>query len=254
MAASARKRAKPKKKWTGRRVAWTLLVAVGVVILAYVLCNQLLRVRVLKVEGNVNVDTATVQALSGIQYNQKMMDVHSEQVAKGLSANPFVELKSVERCFPDTVVLHIWERQAAAKVGHLTGYLLIDKECNVLETVEISNLRPEILGMQVLTVTMGEPLVVSDPLQIEALADVMQALDTYQFGSWFTTIDVANPVAIQLGTSYGITVNIGTCEDMEEKLAWTQTALPQLVKEGKNSGRLDVSSGKSASYIPPTST
>lgn len=79
------------------------------------------RVRV-TIEGMPDVGYDEICAMSGITGNEKWMNFNAAETAARLAANPLFEYVSVEKKFPDTVVINVKERTpVAVSLGMING-------------------------------------------------------------------------------------------------------------------------------------
>ena len=63
-----------------------------------------------------------------------------------------------------------------------------------------------------------------------------------------TTVKETYTIHVKLDT--GMTLRLGTIENVDAKLGWVETLMPRLTEEGKITGTLDVTGENGASYIP----
>ena len=73
-------------------------------------------------------------------------------------------------------------------------------------------------------------------------------MDAAKTTELISEIDLSNPNSIKLISKCGISIKLGQLDRLEEKMKWINAMLPELNKQGKTSGSLDVSTANSAYY------
>lgn len=223
-----------------------------IVALTGLMSFELLCVNNLEVEGNRRISAEAIKSLSGITPGENMLKVNARDVAKALSRNPYIKLEDIERRFPDTVILHVYERKQRAVVDYLGAYLCIDELCTILKTDATPNLKavPKVTGMDVSGVKAGEVLECGDGTQTKALCSLLEFLVGDKRIAKVASIDLSDPNAIAMTLRSGYDIRLGKAEDLETKFLWVDAMLPELARRGLDTGTLDVTGTKCATYSP----
>ena len=162
-----------------------------------------------------------------------------------------VELVSLEKLYPSLVVLNVRERRCDAVVSYAGVILTMERDGTVISQ---PSAMPETDAVYVtgLNVTGWQPgEVVSAPAsQLEALVTTLDALYDNAATGYVSELNVSNPHALYLYSRTGMRVDLGDSADMDDKVLWMVSVLPDLEARGETSGRLDVSSGDKADHSP----
>ncbi len=94
--------------------------------------SPLLDVDGIDVEGAARTPREDLVAASGIRFGQPMVDVDERGAVRGLSALPWVRTVSVERRWPDSIVIRVVERDPVAAAPAPDGWALVDATGQVL--------------------------------------------------------------------------------------------------------------------------
>ncbi|MFZ5975485.1 MAG: cell division protein FtsQ/DivIB [Bacillota bacterium] len=231
---------------------WKMVAVLCIVVLTGLMSFELLCVNNLKVEGNKKISAEAIKALSGITHGMNMLKINAKDVAKALSRNPYIKLEDIERQFPDTVILHVYEREQRAVVDYLGAYICIDENGTILKTDPSPDLKtyPKVTGLEISGVRAGEALECKDNTQTTALTTLLQFFVRSKRLSSIASIDLGDPYNIVLGLRSGFSVRLGKAKELDTKFLWVDTMLPVLTQKGKKSGTLDVTGTKSATYSP----
>jgi len=128
----------------GRRRLRVVLVLVTVAVVAAgawaVLHGSLFSAKVLRVEGSTHTPAATVLATAGLAGHPPLLDVNPGVAAARLGRLPWVSTATVQRQWPDGVVVRIRERTPVAVVGlgssaGSAGWAEVDRTGRVLADV-----------------------------------------------------------------------------------------------------------------------
>lgn len=223
-----------------------------IVALTGLMSFELLCVNNLEVKGNKRISAEAIKALSGIAPGQNILKVNAKDVASALSRNPYIKLEDIERQFPDTVILHVFERKQRAVVDYLGAYICIDELGTILKTDASPDLKafPKITGLDISGVQAGEVLECRDETQTMALCSLLEFLVAKKRISSVASVDMGDTGNIKLRLRSGYDVMLGKAEDLETKFLWVDAMLPELAQRSLESGTLDVTGTKSASYTP----
>lgn len=230
---------------------WKVVAILCLVALTGILSFELLCVNHLEVEGNQAVSAEAVKALSGIKPGMNMLKISFDEVAAALSRNPYIELRDIERQFPDTVILHVYERRERAVVEHLGAYVCIDEHGTILRTAAqpgAGSIRVTGMGLQ--GVKAGERIKCKVGQKPDSLCRILQFLVDGKRLDTVTGIDMRDVSDIKLTLKAGYAVLLGDAADIPEKFRWVDAMLPVLAEKGYDSGTLNVTSISGATYSP----
>lgn len=232
----------------GRRVGIILLAAVLIAGLGYFI-YEYFQVRQVLPAGNARFTSAYVRAIADVAEGTHMLQVSEEQIRQNVqSVEPYLQVVSVTRRLPDTVVIEVEERRPAAFLPYENLFLLIDINTDILELADsaASPECPVVEGISVTDPHVGSEIETADAFKISIMQEILQDLDNRNLFPLIALVDLSNINNIRLESRDGLAIRLGQAERIGDKIKWIQNRLPALA--GQSDGLLDVSSGSFATY------
>lgn len=219
-------------KGNARIVVFVLILAI---ILAFVLLNMtLFTVKNITVRNKVEsplIDKDKIIEDSGIDTGENIFLMSEKDVISSIElANPYLKVTSIERVFPDSVIIHITVRTPvmSIKMKNSDLYVIIDSSLKILDIVsETDNL--------FLSSTLVEGLEIENPQEGNTLnkentfnkkLDVIgyvadhESLGESAFLNFFEKIefDVDNPDLVYIALRSGVKIVLKGDNDLETQL------------------------------------
>lgn len=239
-----------RKSSAGRRIALILAAAVLVAGLGYFV-HVYFQVRHVVPAGNARFASSYIRTIADVAEGTHMLQVNEDQIRQNIqSVEPYLQVVSVQRQLPDTVVIEVVERRPAAFLPWEHQYLLIDINTDILEVLDSTD-SPECPVVEGITVTdpkIGQDITTDDAFKISIMQEILQNLDNRDLFALIAVVDLTNINNIRLVSRDGLAIRIGQAERIADKIKWVQNRLPALAREGQSAGLLDVSSGSFATY------
>ena len=231
----------------GRRV----LVIISIIILILALGfmgYKLFRVRDISIDGCETLSPDDIIALSGITYDQHLLEINMQKAVEQIEEDPFVETASIDIVYPDTIAITVQERKPAAYVAVESTVIIIDADGYVLEVGVLTDTGgyPQVTGLQISDFVIGQRIGAQDEFRLDVLSRVLEQTTT--FGIEVTVVDVTRTADIKLHLADGLTVELGDDMQLEKKLSLTISAREALPEQADSGGILDVASAKTAYY------
>lgn len=179
----------------------TILLVTAAVIAA---CLVFFRVNTVLVEGNGRYTADEVIAASGIETGDSLIALSKGKVAGLIRTKlPYIESVSIQRKFPDVVVLTVKERSAAASVPGGSGRWLISSQGKLLEEDGGQSV-VKVIGLRAVSPYAGGTLQVaeSDTATLSYVLALLTALENRGLLADCTTLDCTSDVSMTL--QYGI--------------------------------------------------
>jgi len=243
---------KGKKKKEKKPFPTGILVSSVVALALIAVFVFVFRVSQIHVVGNEMYSAEYIRGISGVAMGEHILLCNVEEITANIQSNPYIHVESVTREFPDALRITVKERREAAVLHCLDYDVVIDDTGYVLElstSKDYSELL-QVLGVTATGFQLSEPIGEKNDFQTRTLLDLMACLKSQGLEDEIISIDLSNPLSIDMLTDSGITVHIGQPEDLEEKMEWIVDVLPELHKRGITSGVLDVSARGGAIYSP----
>lgn len=228
-----------------------LLVPLALLILWVILSNHVFVVRNVEVVGAESMDTDAVIRASGIRLGSRLNALDDMVIKSSVDATGRLAFVEAQRRYPFTVRLIVRERSHDAVILQAGKLLVLDSDGYV---VSASDTMPEqslplVTGLRATTYRLGKQLDAS-PSRLNAMKAVLEALRDKNAVAYVSELNVDYPSDIQIITRTGMVVLLGDHKDMEKKIVWMTGTLQDLERRGEILGRLDVSSGTKADYLP----
>ena len=248
--------AEPARPKLSRRGIILLSAAGGIALLALILFGFVFRVRTIEVVGNSRVDTAVVQALSGITLGDSTLTIDAEKAASGINANRYLVYKNIEVRQPATVVITVTERRPVAMMNYCGINYTIDVSGMVLE--ESSDINETdglvlVVGIELAGQSgcvVGRAINTLDPDQKVALRSLLTEIYVQSAENEITRITISDLDNIILETADGFSVHLGNSDSPYAKLKALLTVQQYLIGQGYTGGTIDVSTPESPTFIP----
>ena len=228
-----------------------LALPVALLALWLTLTNYVFVVRNVEVIGAGSVPAEEVVRACGIRLGSKLKSLDPAVIEANVDATGTLAYVDVQRRYPVTVRLTVRERSHDALTLQAGKVLILDSDGYV---VSADNTAPEqsvpyVTGLKSNTYRIGKQLDAT-PARLEAMKAVLEALKEKGATAYVSELNVEYPSDIQILTRTGMTVLLGDAENMVKKVVWMAGALRDLESRGETLGRLDVSSGSKADYLP----
>ncbi len=229
-------------------VVIAVLIIAGVAYFGYVF----FKVENVKVEGFGKFTEVYITGLADIDPDTHMLSLDEEKVKTNIEeAEPYLEVVSVTKQLPQTVVIKVVERQPKVYIEHAGQYLLSDKDGNVLEifsTLPEGKAYPVVSGFTIGGAALGKPITTEDTFKITVMGEIVSALESKKAAQSIVTIDLSDVNNIRMATDTGLNIKFGQADKVADKVKWIDKMLPQLSKDGRKTGMLDVSTGNSGIF------
>ncbi len=208
------------------------------------------QVESIEVLGNRLFSAEEIITLSGIQKGDNLFAVSEDQVKNGLAAQPFLTLTRLDRKWPSTIVLNISEKKAVAAISFDRKYILIAQDGMALKIQTDSKDYLVVDGMGVTAAVVGAKIQGATEYQLYVLNLICAKVATSACKASIVGMNLRDPAAVTLQTVCGITIRIGSEENLDMKFTWIENLLPRKIEEGTTYGTLDVTGSHGASFIP----
>lgn len=236
-----------------KRILFALLLLLFAVTLMAMLDHSTLVARNVEVEGNVYMSDEQVASLTGLTGEENLLRVDLDAVKQNLERTPYLQVESLSRRLPDTLIVKVKERVAAACVTYSAeADMLVDAAGLILEIVpqDMTRQLMRVSGMRVSSVTAGSVLQAEDEYQSVVLRSILGALDKASMLGDFSLLDLSVPESVTMETTTGLAVTLGQAVDLDEKFANLHSVLTQLYGEGITDGTVNAMNKDRISYSP----
>ena len=230
---------------------WMLMIPIILLVMWIVLNHIFFVVRNVEVVGAGDYAQEAVVRASGIRLGTRLNQVDASAIQANVDATGVLTFVSLQRRYPVTLRLTVRQRSRDALVLQAGKALILDSDGYV---VSAADTRPEedipyVSGLRATTYRLGKQLDAT-PQRLQAMKAVLEALKDRGLSGQVSELRLDEPNDIQLITTSGMTVLLGNADNMAQKIVWMEGTLRDLISRGQTLGKLDVSSGTKADYLP----
>lgn len=229
---------------------WMLLPA-AVLLIWLILTHYVFLIRNVQVVGAEDADATAVVRLSGVQLGERMNAVNAENIKTNVESTGQLAFVSVEKRYPTTLVLTVRQRTRDAITSQAGKLLVLDTDGYVVsagDAAPVYNV-PYVLGLKSSTYRLGRQLD-APKTRLSAMKTILEALKAHNATEYVSEINLERLSDIEFISRRGIVVSMGDVENMNNKVIWMMGALQDLESRGETLGKLDVSSGSKADFLP----
>jgi len=229
---SSKKQHKKKRRPVRRgvKVALITIFALATLALAAFLGYYVFQITEIRIEGNDTFTNEQILAYVDAEIGQNIFTVDTDAIHKELSTFPYVEVRSVRRAYPSTLIIEIKERNLKLAVKYADTYVLMDQEGTAVELAPSPQGLVEIKGVSVQAAAIGAKVQGLDDYDYYLIDQVLEHFEDSAIGDVMTSIDLSVPTMITIGVKNGLSIRIGNGDNMDQKRAWIDTLYPGLWK------------------------
>lgn len=202
------------------------------------------RVSSIEVVGAGMYSEEEIISASGISEGDNLFFISESSAVVNIrgSMNYIDEIK-ITRKMPDKVIIEISESYPIASIRSGASYWIIDKNCKLLESVKASEAEGtiSIKGVEMIQPVEGNIISLGADEETKELylQQVLSSILKNDIQKEITYLDVSNISSIEFDYQERFTVEIGTGDDVDEKISMLLDIVKRLEKE--DSGKINVS-------------
>ena len=195
-------------------------------IFSVLLAVGIFRVKNVEITGNSYYTEAEIEELVMGEHSNSLLLVFLYDYLGGKEI-PFIDRAEVSMISPNHIKIRVYEKTMIGYVEYMGANLYFDKDGTVVESSgEVLPGIPCIKGLKFDTLSLYQPLNVSNPEVFEVLLAMTQMMKKYELAPNAITLK-NNGTEIVL-TFDKVRINLGIGEHMDEKAARIKSLLPDL--------------------------
>lgn len=219
-------------RFSGLYKVLSVLLAAAAMIAA---CVVFFRVNSVEVAGNVRYTAQEIIDASGVSIGDNLIALPASRISASIRAQlPYVEGVTIQRVYPDSLVIRVTERVAAASVDSAEGRWLISAQGKLLERDNGTVRTVQIDGFTAVGPYAGGMIQTAEEekLTLEYVKELLGVLESYGMLEQCTQLDCTAASSMTLNYSiYRLRLPRGGDYDYCIRLA--QSALSKGIEEGK---------------------
>lgn len=225
----------------------------GLVLMACILATLYywLLIQRIEVEGNTTIQRADVLSQAGINVGEHILLVNTGEARARLLENPQIKDATIQRLYPDRLLIRIEERVPIAAIAGGGSYAIIDAEGYVISIEKSPGDLLKVFGMGSTGFQVNQRLGESGDFYSNILVSVIQALEEAGLAEDMRSLDMTQPLSVNLESKDGYTIHLGQTDDLQGKLANLPTIMAHLEAMGLQGGTIDLAVQGDPVYSPP---
>lgn len=240
------------KKKSGFVPAAIILILLALVVV--LLGKFVFVIRNVQVGGTANISAQEIARAAALDYGSSIFLVSEDKIRHNIDSLGSIELVSVKKKLPWTVVIEVDQRRCAAAVVHQNEIVQLDENGYV---IDIGKRLPAgsvyFSGVHIVSCRVGS-MIMADAGQVELMSAIVRAINKAGAARYVKEVDIERAQDIRITCVNNTKVTVGDGTNIDNKIAWMTAAITDLTQRGQNGGRLDVSSGTKADYNGPIVT
>lgn len=245
---------RPRKKLrVSRNVIEKGVMFCGLVLMGCILATLYywLLIQRIEVEGNTTIPRADVLSQAGINVGEHILLVNTGEARARLLENSLIQDATIQRVYPDKLRIIIQERQPIAAIAGGGSYAIIDAEGYVISIEKSPGDLLEVFGMGSTGFQVNQRLGETGDFYSNILISVIEALNQAGIAEDMQSLDMTQPLSVNLESKDGYTIHLGQTEDLLDKLANLPAIIQRLEEMGLQGGTIDLAVQGDPVYSPP---
>lgn len=237
-----------------KRGLYTLIaVLVMLTVAAFFVHDQVFKIRDVDIRSVQNISQEEVMRLSGITANTSYFGLNEEKIRAGIESNRYLRFESMEKVWPNGVILNIQERQPCINVLNAGIQYVVASDGMVLESyasLRLDNGCIKTTGLSIRDIRVGSQIVCYNSEQLDAMLDIAAELDAQGGMDEIAEINLSMLDSIYLVTTDSYVANIGDAQELRPKIGTVRAVVAELRSRGLKGGMIEATVPGEASYRP----
>lgn len=237
-----------------KRGLYTLIaVLVMLTVAAFFVHDQVFKIRDVDIRSVQNISQEEVMRLSGITANTSYFGLNEEKIRAGIESNRYLRFESMEKVWPNGVILNIQERQPCINVLNAGIQYVVASDGMVLESyasLRLDNGCIKTTGLSIRDIRVGSQIVCYNSEQLNAMLDIAAELDAQGCMDEIAEINLSMLDSIYLVTTDSYVANIGDAQELRPKIGTVRAVVAELRSRGLKGGMIEATVPGEASYRP----
>ena len=237
-----------------KRGLYTLIaVLVMLTVAAIFVRDQVFKIRDIEIRSVHNVSQDEVLRLSGITANTSYFGLNEEKIRAGIESNRYLRFESMEKVWPNGVILNIQERQPSINVLNAGIQYVVAGDGMVLESyasLRLDNSCITTTGLDIRDIRVGSQIICYNSERLDAMLDIAAELDAQGCRNEIAEMNLSDLNGIFLVTTDGYVANIGDAQQLRPKIGTVRAVVSELRSRGLKGGTIEATVPGEASYRP----
>lgn len=205
-------------KWTG-----FFIVLIGVITFAFV--SPLFNINKISVTGNNVLTNEKVIGMSQIEIGQNIFKINKVKIKQKIKENGYIENVSIKRRLPDEIELIVQERVPSFQIEYGGGFVLINNQGYIIETVSKKHTVPMLKGATTSdnSYISNNRLNDEDLNKLNVVLKIINAASSNDIYNSISSIDMTSPnnFIVNFDSEHKIAY-FGDCSNIETRMLWAK--------------------------------
>ena len=240
---------KKRKKRKIRLIIFLLLVVV-IGIITYLLKSPTFALKDVEIKGNNQLTTEEIFAQSGLELGKSIFSSFNIVTKVKLKQNGYIEDAKVSKKLPNIIQIEVKEREKMFQIETKTGYFIdIDEQGYIIDCSQERENLIVITGMEITEENIEQKKRLENEdlnIRMENILHIKKETEQIGIFEKLTSIQIGEEYILKLDND-GITINLGDCTDLKNKIYYVQSILE---KEAGNRGTINVNGNLNEGFLP----
>jgi cell division protein FtsQ len=200
---------KKKRKSKGPWLVW-LLVILAVVAWWSLYQSKWFIAQEVTITGNSRLSVEQISAVAAVPIGNSLMSINPEVISEQIQALPEIKIATVERGWPDAILITVTERTPIAVAATVSGYKLIDADG---------------LNAGVVAAPPGGLLVIAAEPDSQAMTNAIQVLTATPAEWKITGLSAPTQDSVMATLGNGVVITFGSGERASDKVEVAQALM-----------------------------
>ncbi|ABR49027.1 Polypeptide-transport-associated protein domain protein, FtsQ-type [Alkaliphilus metalliredigens QYMF] len=227
-----------------KRTLTSILFAIIIILsgIYYILQSDLMNLKHVEVQGQNEINFEEIIEASQLVYNRNLLKYNLETIEKNITAHPYISETQVKRSFPNTMKIHVKEREEYAIITYMGSYIYIDENTVILKAIDsyLADDLTIITGIELKNFKVGEIIETHNDEQLEIALGLLRAARETTIYDMISEVNISEPNEVNLITFDGITVLLGNVRDPGYSMVALDEVLVELYTRGIRSATVDM--------------
>jgi cell division protein FtsQ len=162
------------------------------------------------ITGNSRLSVEQISAVAAVPIGNSLMSINPEVISEQIQALPEIKIATVERGWPDAILITVTERTPIAVAATVSGYKLIDADG---------------LNAGVVTAPPGGLLVIAAEPDSQAMTNAIQVLTAIPAEWGITGLSAPTQDSVMATLGNGVVITFGSGERASDKVEVAQALM-----------------------------
>lgn len=240
---------KKRKKRKIRLIIFLLLIII-IGITMFLIKSPYFALVDVEIKGNSQLTNEEIYTQSGLELGKSIFSSLDIVTKVRLKQNGYIEDAKVSKKLPNIIQIEVKEREKMFQIETKTGYFIdIDEQGYIIDCSQERENLIVITGMEITEENIEQKKRLENEdlnIRMENILHIKKETEQIGIFEKLTSIQIGEEYILKLDND-GITINLGDCTDLKNKIYYVQSILE---KEAGNRGTINVNGNLNEGFLP----